>query len=56
VLRDRLGDAGFTEAMGRSEALDRESAIERLRTALAEIGEAAAAITGSGPPPVAGQR
>jgi predicted ATPase/DNA-binding SARP family transcriptional activator len=56
VLRDRLGDAGLTEAMARTEALDRESAIERLQAALAEIGDAAAALAGSGPPPVASQR
>jgi hypothetical protein len=56
VLRDRLGDAGLSDAMARSETLDREAAIERLRTALAETGSAVAIASGSGPPPVAGQR
>jgi predicted ATPase/DNA-binding SARP family transcriptional activator len=55
VLRDRLGDAGLREAMARSGALDRDAAIERLRAALAETGEAAGALAGSGPPSVAGQ-
>jgi hypothetical protein len=42
--------------MARSEAFDRDGAIERLRTALAETGEATAAATGSGSTPVAGER
>jgi predicted ATPase/DNA-binding SARP family transcriptional activator len=56
VLRDRLGDAGLADAMARSEALDRDAAIERLKLALVETDEAVAALTGSGPSPVAGQR
>jgi tetratricopeptide (TPR) repeat protein len=53
VLRDRLGNAGLADAMARSEALDRESAIERLQSALAET---AAGASGSGPAPVTGER
>jgi predicted ATPase len=56
VLRDRLGDAGLRDGMAHSETLDRDSAIERLRTALAETGVAVAATSGSGAPPVAAQR
>jgi predicted ATPase len=55
-LRDRLGEAGLRDAMARGEALDRDAAIERLRTALAETGQAAAVVTGSGPAPVSGER
>jgi predicted ATPase/DNA-binding SARP family transcriptional activator len=56
VLSDRLGEVGFRDAMARAEALDRDSAIERLRTALAETREAAAAATESGPAAVSGKR
>jgi predicted ATPase/DNA-binding SARP family transcriptional activator len=53
VLRDRLGDAGLAHAMACSEALDRDAAIERLESALAET---AAVARESGSAPVAGER
>jgi predicted ATPase len=55
VLRCRLGDDGLTDAMGRGEALDRETAIERLRSGLGECAEAVAGLDGSGPAPVPGE-
>jgi hypothetical protein len=54
-LRCRLGDEEFTAAMTRGEALDRQAAIERLRSALGETAEAATSLVGSGAPPVAGE-
>ena len=55
LLRCRLGGEEFIAAMTRGEALDRQAAIERLRSGLGETAEATASLVGSGAPPVAGE-
>jgi len=55
LLRCRLGDEEFTAAVTRGEALDRQAAIERLRTGLSETAEATASLVASGASPVAGE-